>query len=133
MIYEPNLLVTSGILASAQILGEVGAEVGWKWLEIGTGATGETIGDTLLDITVVTDGMARADVTPTVSVVTGDTLRLDGTFGPNGGSSKAIVEAGDFNIATNNTIDMLARSTFGVKTIDPAGSIQVQYDHLIGA
>ncbi len=131
MVWEKNLLVTSGILASAQILGEVGAEVGWKWLEIGTGVVAADVGDTLLGSPVITDGMARADVTPTVTVETSNTLRLDGTFGPNGGAAKAITEAGDFNIGTNNTIDMLARTVFSVKNIDPSGSIQAIYDHLI--
>jgi hypothetical protein len=129
MVWEPNLLVTSGILLVAQLIGEVGSEVGVKWLEIGTGSTAPVIGNTLLETPITADGMARGAAT--VTVQTSNTTRLDYTFGPNTGSSKAVTEAGDFNNATANTIDMLARSTFSVKNIDNGGSIQVIYDHLV--
>ncbi len=130
MVWEPNLLVTSGILLAAQVLGAVGAEAAVQWLEIGTGTTAPVIGNTLLE-TVITTPAAMARNASTVTVQTSNTTRLDSTFGPNSGGSKAVTEAGDFNIATNNTIDMLARSTFGVKNIADNDSIQVIYDHLI--
>ncbi len=130
-----NLVTDDGFALVASRINGADAEAAVTFLEVGSGTTDPAAGDTLLETPILnaTDsGMDRQAATATrqTTTATDDTARLDTTFGPSVGSGhpRAITEAGAFNIATENTVEMLGRTEFTVKNIDSGGSLQVTYD-----
>ena len=120
-----NLVVDGGLDEMAQAIFGVGG-VGstfFDYIEIGTGTTAPTAGDT----TIETSACARIqDASPDVnSSISGQTsVSVISSF-DGGTCAGGITEAGVFNGLAGG--QMLARSTFGVVTIGSGDTLNVNY------
>lgn len=120
-----NLVVDVGLDEMAEATFGVGGvgTTNFDFIEIGTGATAPTAGDT----TIETSACARIqDASPDVnSAISGETsVSVISSF-DGGTCTGGITEAGIFNAISGN--QMLARSTFGVVTIGAGDTLNVNY------
>ena len=124
-IENNNLVVDLGLDEMAEATFGVGGvgTTNFDFIEIGTGTTAPTAGDT----TIETSACARIqDASPDVnSLITGETsVSVISSF-DGGTCAGGITEAGIFNAISGN--QLLARSTFGVVTIGAGDTLNVNY------
>lgn len=108
---EENIIVATGLAhIASRMAGTAQASMGW--MELGTGTTGELVGNTLLETYIVG---SRTATTPSIvtTTQTNDTVQHVAEFAPGIGTG-AVTEAGIFNVVTQNTGTMLNRITFAV-------------------
>jgi hypothetical protein len=128
-LFIPNLVVTAGkTFIASRVVGTSQAVM--SHIGVGTSATTETIGDTILgaELTVAGGytGYARQAVTASFSgnVVTYTaTLAANNPSAPSGGA--VLREAGIFNASSGGT--MLCRTTFPAVTKLPADALTISW------
>jgi len=104
-----NTIVNNGLERVAKLLnGE--SSTYFRAIAIGTGSTGETVSDTILE-TEYTRALA------TLSYEASYKAKFEKTFEFGSGVSEAITEAGIFDSDTASGSTMLARTTFTAKNI----------------
>jgi hypothetical protein len=104
-----NIIVAGGLAHIASRMQGV-AQAAMGWMGVGTNATAEVVGNTLLGAEVARVATAVSTVTTTQA---NDTVQHVATFGA-GVATGALTEAGIFNVVTANTGLMLNRLTFAV-------------------
>jgi hypothetical protein len=126
---QKNLIVSAGKAGMASRLNGDGSEAAFTYLALGTDNTAAAAGNTTLGAEIVDSGLARAAATAsrTTTTVTNDTARLTKTFSVTG--TKALVEIGAFNAASNGT--MLGRSVFSVINVESGYTFIATYDFVI--
>ena len=95
-----NTITNTGLAAIAGLAGNVGSQVAFTYLAVGTGTTASAVTDTALETEITDSGLARAAATVTreTTTVTNDTLQLVYTWTASG--AKNVSEAGMFNDAS---------------------------------
>lgn len=125
-----NIITSVGKAAVAARIGGI-AEAEFTRLAVGTGGTGELIGNTTLEAEITTGGLQRAvaTVTRVTTTVADDTLQLLHTWTAT--AAHAVREAGVFNLAAAG--DMLARKTFAVINVANTDELKLTYKFPITA
>lgn len=101
-----NLVVTAGKNHIAAFMA-ASPPAAMGWMELGTGATAAAAGDTLLQTALAASRVALTSRTSATNVTT-----YVGDWPAGTSTNTALTEAGIFNVATANTITMLARAVF---------------------
>ncbi len=120
-----NLVVDSGENHIADQLSSSPGQSAMSHMAIGTGSTAAAFGDTLLG--AETDRNALTSRTDSVNVVT-----YVGTWAAGDGTNSALREAGIFNIATANTITMLARAVYANIDKQAADTLTITWTVTVG-
>ena len=120
-----NTTTNTGFAGCASRFNGADAEAAFNYLEIGTGTTGATAGDTTLEAAISDSGLARASaaVSRVTTTVTNDTAQLYKSWTASG--SKAITEAGAFNAAADGI--MAGRQTFAAVNVVSGDIFQLTY------
>lgn len=104
-----NLTTTLGFQMSADQLLETPTVAKAGWMEVGTG-TGQDANDSILAAYIAGSRTALTSKTRGANAIVTHVC----TLGPGVGTG-AVTEVGLFNVATENTTDMIAYSSFAVK------------------
>jgi hypothetical protein len=123
-----NTIANSGLGVVSGLVGNVGSEVAFTYLAVGTDSTAESAAHTALQAEIVDTGLARAAATVTqeTTTQTDDTLQLYKVWTATG--TKSIEEIGAFNDATTGT--MLGRKLTGTKTVNNTETLTATYQFI---
>lgn len=118
-----NIYTDAGITGTAERAGGIGGTAAFDWVAVGTSATAAGAGDTMLIAEITTGGLARAQVTPTLSGT--DTLRNFKAFSAS--ASFTVAEIGVLNAASAG--DLLGRNVLApTKSVDSGDTLNATYD-----
>lgn len=114
--WKYNLTMNAGLAVFAGLAGNVGSQIAWGWLALGTSSTAVSASQTTLSAEITDTGLQRAAATVTriTTNQTNDTLQLSKTFTATG--TKAIEEVGYFNASSAGV--MGGRKLTGTKTVN---------------
>lgn len=121
----PNLIVNAGLAVVSGLVGNVGSEVAFTYLAVGSDNTAAAATQTALQAEISINGLSRAAATVTqeTTTVTDDTLQLYKEFSATGSST--VQEVGIFNDGSAGS--MLARAVVTSTSVVNGDKLQVTY------
>lgn len=120
-----NTITNAGFAVLSGLAGNVGSEVAFTYLALGTSSTAPAASQTALGGEITTNGLGRASATVTqeTTTQTDDTLQLYKLFTATGSST--VEEVGIFNDASAGT--MLGRALTGTKSLSSGNTLGLYY------
>ena len=116
-----DVITTVGKNIVAELIGGVDANADFDYLAVGTDGTEAVAGDTTLGAEITDSGLARAQITPSVTT---NVLSLVKTWTATG--AKTVQECGVLNAASSGTL--LAHSDFDAISLTTDDQLQVTYE-----